>query len=179
MPRRTKILATLGPSSSDESVIKALIVAGVNVFRLNFSHGSAQEHTARAKLIRRISRSLKTPVGILCDMQGPKIRIGSFIDDKKIDLIEGSIFTLDSQVDPQMGDENTVFIAKDLLEDIDTSDILLLDDGRLTFQVNVKTAHALECTVIQGGILSSKKGVNKFGGGLSAKATNRKGQGRH
>ena len=110
MPRRTKILATLGPSSSDESVIKALIVAGVNVFRLNFSHGSAQEHTARAKLIRRISRSLKTPVGILCDMQGPKIRIGSFIDDKKIDLIEGSIFTLDSQVDPQMGDENTVLM---------------------------------------------------------------------
>ncbi|MCS5594484.1 MAG: pyruvate kinase [Porticoccaceae bacterium] len=174
MPRRTKILATLGPSSSHESVIKALIVAGVNLFRLNFSHGSAQEHTARAELIRRISLSLKTPVGILCDMQGPKIRIGSFIDDKKVDLIEGSIFTLDSQVDPQMGDENTVFIAKDLLEDIDANDILLLDDGRLTFQVNVKTAHAVECTVIQGGILSSKKGVNKFGGGLSAKALTEK-----
>ena len=174
MPRRTKILATLGPSSSDESVIKALIVAGVNVFRLNFSHGSHQEHTARATIIRRISLSMKTPVGILCDMQGPKIRIGSFIDDKKIDLIEGSIFTLDSKVDPQMGDENTGFIAKDLLEDIDANDIILLDDGRLTFQVNVKKSHALECTVIQGGILSSKKGVNKFGGGLSAKALTEK-----
>lgn len=174
MPRRTKIVATLGPGSSDESVIRALIVAGVNVFRLNFSHGNAQEHTNRSELIRSISLSLQTPVGILCDMQGPKIRIGSFIDDKKIDLIEGSTFTLDSQLDPQMGDEHAVFIDKDLLGDIDKSDILLLDDGRLTFEVNVKKAHAVECTVIQGGVLSSKKGVNKFGGGLSAKALTKK-----
>ena len=157
MPRRTKIVATLGPASSDASVISALIVAGVNVFRLNFSHGNAQEHSKRAELIRSISLSLQTPVGILCDMQGPKIRIGSFIDDKKINLIEGSTFTLDSELDPQMGDEHAVFIAKDLIGDIDKSDILLLDDGRLTFEVKVKTAHAVECTVIQGGVLSSKK----------------------
>ena len=174
MPRRTKIVATLGPASSDASVISALIVAGVNVFRLNFSHGNAQEHSKRAELIRSISLSLQTPVGILCDMQGPKIRIGSFIDDKKINLIEGSTFTLDSELDPQMGDEHAVFIAKDLIGDIDKSDILLLDDGRLTFEVKVKTAHAVECTVIQGGVLSSKKGVNKFGGGLSAKALTEK-----
>lgn len=174
MPRRTKIVATLGPGSSDESIIRALIVAGVNVFRLNFSHGNAQEHTKRAVLIRSISLSLQTPVGILCDMQGPKIRIGSFIDDNKIDLIEGSTFTLDSQLDPQMGNEHAIFIAKDLLGDIVKGDILLLDDGRLTFEVNVKTAHAVECTVIQGGVLSSKKGVNKFGGGLSAKALTEK-----
>jgi len=95
MPRRTKIVATLGPGSSTESVIRVLIVAGVNVFRLNFSHGNAQEHTKRAELIRSIRLSLHTPVGILCDMQGPKIRIGSFIDDKKIDLIEGN-----TEVDP-------------------------------------------------------------------------------
>ena len=174
MPRRTKIVATLGPASSDESVISALIVAGVNVFRLNFSHGNAQEHSKRAELIRSISLSLQTPVGILCDMQGPKIRIGSFIDDKKINLIEGSTFTLDSELDPQMGDIHAVFIAKDLIGDIDKSDILLLDDGRLTFEVKVKTAHAVECTLIQGGVLSSKKCVNKFGGGLSAKALTEK-----
>ncbi|MFT5331726.1 MAG: pyruvate kinase [Porticoccaceae bacterium] len=174
MPRRTKIVATLGPASSDESVISALILAGVNVFRLNFSHGNAQEHSKRAELIRSISLSLQTPVGILCDMQGPKIRIGSFIDDQKINLIEGSTFTLDSELDPQMGDKHAVFIAKDLIGDIDKSDILLLDDGRLTFEVKAKKAHAVECTVIQGGILSSKKGVNKFGGGLSAKALTEK-----
>jgi pyruvate kinase len=170
MPRRTKILATLGPGSSDVDSIRRLIVAGVNVFRLNFSHGSAEEHSQRAHSIRDIGKTLKTPVGILCDMQGPKIRIGSFIDDKKIDLKEGDKFTLNSQLDPEKGDETAVFIAAELLEDINQSDILLLDDGRLTLQVSVKTQHAVDCIVTQGGVLSSKKGVNKFGGGLSANA---------
>jgi pyruvate kinase len=174
MPRRTKILATLGPGSSHDEGIRELIVAGVNVFRLNFSHGSAEEHTQRAQTIRSISQALKTPVGILCDMQGPKIRIGSFTSDKKIDLVEGDTFTLDSKMDPEMGDENAVFIAAELLEDIEQNDTLLLDDGRLTLQVTAKTAHAVNCVVIQGGILSSKKGVNKFGGGLSAKALTEK-----
>jgi pyruvate kinase len=174
MPRRTKILATLGPGSSHDEGIRELIVAGVNVFRLNFSHGSAEEHTQRAQTIRSISQALKTPVGILCDMQGPKIRIGSFADDKKVDLVEGGSFTLDSEMDPEMGDENAVFIAAELLEDIEQNDTLLLDDGRLTLQVRAKTAHAVNCVVIQGGILSSKKGVNKFGGGLSAKALTEK-----
>jgi len=174
MPRRTKILATLGPGSSHDEGIRELIVAGVNVFRLNFSHGSAEEHTQRAQTIRSMSQALKTPVGILCDMQGPKIRIGSFTDDKKVDLVEGGSFTLDSEMDPEMGDENAVFIAAELLEDIEQNDTLLLDDGRLTLQVRAKTAHAVNCVVIQGGILSSKKGVNKFGGGLSAKALTEK-----
>ena len=174
MPRRTKILATLGPGSSHDEGIRELIVAGVNVFRLNFSHGSAEEHTQRAQTIRSISQALKTPVGILCDMQGPKIRIGSFTDDKKVDLVEGGSFTLDSEMDPEMGDENAVFIAAELLEDIEQNDTLLLDDGRLTLQVRAKTAHAVNCVVIQGGILSSKKGVNKFGGGLSSKALTEK-----
>ena len=170
MPRRTKILATLGPDSSDTESIRRLIVAGVNVFRLNFSHGSAEEHSQRAHTIRNISKSLKTPVGILCDMQGPKIRIGSFSEDKKISLKEGDKFILDSQCHPEQGDEKSVFIAAELLEDIEQDNILLLDDGRLTLQVSVKTDHAVDCVVTQGGILSSKKGVNKFGGGLSANA---------
>ena len=174
MPRRTKILATMGPASSSDSSIRGLIETGVNVFRLNFSHGSAEEHTLRAQAVRRIGKELKTPVGILCDMQGPKIRIGSFIDDQKIDLADGSLFTLDSQLDPELGNDKAVYIAQDLLEDIDQNDILILDDGRLTFEVKVKTEHAVTCTVVQGGILSSKKGVNKFGGGLSAKALTEK-----
>ena len=164
----------MGPASSSDSSIRGLIEAGVNVFRLNFSHGSAEEHTLRAQAVRRIGKELKTPVGILCDMQGPKIRIGSFIDDQKIDLADGSLFTLDSQLDPELGNDKAVYIAQDLLEDIDQNDILILDDGRLTFEVKVKTEHAVTCTVVQGGILSSKKGVNKFGGGLSAKALTEK-----
>jgi len=174
MPRRTKILATLGPGSSDAESIRRLIVAGVNVFRLNFSHGSAEEHSQRAHTIRDIGKTLKTPVGILCDMQGPKIRIGSFVDNKTIDLKEGDKFTLNSQLDPEKGDETAVFIAAELLEDINQNDILLLDDGRLTLQVSVKTQHAVDCIVTQGGVLSSKKGVNKFGGGLSANALTNK-----
>ena len=138
MPRRTKILATLGPGSSDDQAIRDLIIAGVNVFRLNFSHGSAEEHTQRARAIRRIGKELKTPVGILCDMQGPKIRIGSFADDSKIQLSEGSTFILDSQLDPELGNEHSVFIAQELLEDIEQSNILLLDDGRLTLEVSEK-----------------------------------------
>ena len=174
MPRRTKILATLGPGSSDDQTIRELIKAGVNVFRLNFSHGSAEEHCQRALTIRTIGRALKMPVGILCDMQGPKIRIGSFIDDQKIHLDDGSTFTLDSQLDIEGGHQDAVYIAQELLEDIDQDSILLLDDGRLTLQVKVKTENAVQCTVIQGGVLSSKKGVNKFGGGLSAKALTEK-----
>ena len=174
MPRRTKILATLGPGSSDDQTIRELIKAGVNVFRLNFSHGSAEEHCQRALTIRTIGRALKMPVGILCDMQGPKIRIGSFINDQKIHLDDGSTFTLDSQLDIEGGHQDAVYIAQELLEDIDQDSILLLDDGRLTLQVKVKTDNAVQCTVIQGGVLSSKKGVNKFGGGLSAKALTEK-----
>ncbi|MDG1813897.1 MAG: pyruvate kinase [Porticoccaceae bacterium] len=174
MPRRTKILATLGPGSSDDQSIRRLIKAGVNVFRLNFSHGSAEEHCQRALTIRSIGSELKSPVGILCDMQGPKIRIGSFIDDQKINLEDGSTFTLDSQLDIEGGHQDAVYIAQELLEDIQKDSILLLDDGRLTLQVSVKTDHAVQCIVTQGGVLSSKKGVNKFGGGLSAKALTEK-----
>jgi len=174
MPRRTKILATLGPGSSDDHSIRRLIKAGVNVFRLNFSHGSAEEHCQRALTIRSIGSELKSPVGILCDMQGPKIRIGSFIDDQKINLEDGSTFTLDSQLDIEGGHQDAVYIAQELLEDIQKDSILLLDDGRLTLQVSVKTDHAVQCIVTQGGVLSSKKGVNKFGGGLSAKALTEK-----
>ena len=170
MPRRTKILATLGPGSSDEANLTKLIQAGVNVFRLNFSHGSAEEHTQRAMTIRKIAKSLQMPVGILCDMQGPKIRIGSFADDAKIDLAEGDIFSLDSNMDQDAGNQEGVYIEQALLEDMDAGDVLLLDDGRLTFDILEKSATVARCKVVQGGVLSSKKGVNKFGGGLSADA---------
>ena len=170
MPRRTKILATLGPQSSDPDSIAKLIGAGVNVFRLNFSHGSAEEHTQRANLIRDLGRSLNTPVGILCDMQGPKIRIGSFANGENILLAPGDKFILDSTIDPQLGSQQGVYLDRQLLEDINQGDTLLLDDGRLTLRVEEKSPRTAHCVTIQGGVLSSKKGVNKFGGGLSASA---------
>ncbi|MGB1158051.1 MAG: pyruvate kinase [Porticoccaceae bacterium] len=170
MPRRTKILATLGPQSSDPDSIAKLIGAGVNVFRLNFSHGSAEEHTQRANLIRDLGRSLNTPVGILCDMQGPKIRIGSFANGENILLAPGDKFILDSTIDPQLGNQQGVYLDRQLLEDINQGDTLLLDDGRLTLRVEEKSPRTAHCVTIQGGVLSSKKGVNKFGGGLSASA---------
>ena len=150
MPRRTKILATLGPGSSDEANLTNLIQAGVNVFRLNFSHGSAEEHTQRANTIRRIARSLNTPVGILCDMQGPKIRIGSFANDSKIELAEGDIFSLDSSMDEEAGNQDAVHIKQELLEDMDAGDVLLLDDGRLTFDILEKSNSVARCKVVQG-----------------------------
>jgi pyruvate kinase len=174
MPRRTKIVATLGPASNDEKTIRELIKAGVNVFRLNFSHGSAEEHTLRATTIRAVADELKTPVGILCDMQGPKIRIGSFANDMKISLANGDMFRLDSQIGIQDGNQDGVFIDSELLKDIGVDDILLLDDGRLTFTVESRDDHSVICRVTQGGPLSSKKGVNKFGGGLSAPALTEK-----
>lgn len=170
MPRRTKIVATLGPASNSEKTIRELIQAGVNVFRLNFSHGSAEEHTLRAQTIRAVAAELETPVGILCDMQGPKIRIGSFANDMKINLANGDMFRLDSEIGLEQGDQNGVFIDSELLKDIGVDDILLLDDGRLTFTVESRDDHSVMCRVTQGGPLSSKKGVNKFGGGLSAPA---------
>ena len=174
MPRRTKIVATLGPNSSDEQSIRALIEAGVNVFRLNFSHGTADDHRQRAVSIRKLGRVLKMPVGILCDMQGPKIRIGRFAQDRQFNLENGSTFCLDSQMPVDAGNGDGVYIAQALLEDIEQGSVLLLDDGRLTLQVRVKTAYSAVCTVVQGGILSSNKGVNKFGGGLSANALTEK-----
>ena len=174
MPRRTKIVATLGPASNDEKTIRQLIEAGVNVFRLNFSHGSAEEHTLRAETIRAVADELKTPVGILCDMQGPKIRIGCFANDIKISLANGDMFRLDSKIGLHEGNQDGVFIDSELLNDIGVDDILLLDDGRLTFTVESRNNHSVTCRVTQGGPLSSKKGVNKFGGGLSAPALTEK-----
>jgi pyruvate kinase len=171
---RTKIVATLGPASSTEQTISNLICAGVNIFRLNFSHGSAAEHTLRAGMVRSISAQLCMPVGILCDMQGPKIRIGSFTDDQHIQLVDDMPFTLDSNIDPNGGDQQRVYIQQALLADIQQGDTLLLDDGRLTLQVTAKSSTAATCIVIQGGVLSSKKGVNKFGGGLFADALTHK-----
>ena len=167
--RDTKIVATLGPASSSEEVLRDMIRAGVNVVRINFSHGSAQEHIERVNTVRAIAEELGVHIGVLADLQGPKIRISKF-EDNSVFLSNGSTFIFDKQADVP-GDVNRVGLDfPDLIKDVQTGDILLLDDGKIRMRVENNTGDALECIVEQGGKLSNRKGINKLGGGLSAAA---------
>ena len=167
--RDTKIVATLGPASSSEEVLRDMIRAGVNVVRINFSHGSAQEHIERVSTVRAIAEELGVHIGVLADLQGPKIRISKF-EDNSVFLSNGSTFIFDKQADVP-GDVNRVGLDfPDLIKDVQTGDILLLDDGKIRMRVENNTGDALECIVEQGGKLSNRKGINKLGGGLSAAA---------
>lgn len=170
--RRTKIVATLGPSSTSEEMLARLIVEGVNVVRLNFSHGTAEEHIARAEIVRNIALKLNRPIGVLCDLQGPKIRIGKFIDGK-ITLKTGDLFVLNANC--KLGDQDQVGLDyKELPKEVDEGTILLLDDGRVTMQVDRVSSSQIYCVVLAGGVLSDNKGINKQGGGLSAEALTEK-----
>jgi pyruvate kinase len=170
--RRTKIVATLGPSSSSEEMLARLIVEGVNVVRLNFSHGTAEEHIARANIVRNIAAKLNRPIGVLCDLQGPKIRIGKFAEGK-INLKTGDLFVLD--INCPLGNQDEVGLDyKELPNEVEEGTILLLDDGRITLEVDRVTSSKVYCVVLAGGELSNNKGINKQGGGLSAEALTEK-----
>lgn len=170
--RKTKIVATLGPSSTSEEMLARLITAGVNVVRLNFSHGHAEDHVKRAEIVRNIALKLGRPVGVLCDLQGPKIRIGRF-ELGKITLKTGDIFILDA--DCELGDQYHVGLDyKALPQEVAENAILLLDDGRITMQVNRVKGNQIHCVVLSGGVLSNNKGINLQGGGLSADALTQK-----
>jgi len=170
--RKTKIVATLGPSSSSEEMLARMIMAGVNVVRLNFSHGSAEEHINRAEMVRAIALKLSRPIGVLCDLQGPKIRIGKF-ELGKITLKTGDIFILDS--DCQLGNQDHVGLDyKTLPQEVAEGVVLLLDDGRITMQVDRVKGNQIHCLVMSGGVLSNNKGINRLGGGLSAEALTEK-----
>ena len=135
MHRRTKIIATLGPATDDENVLSELIDAGVDLVRLNFSHGSIEEHKRRVEMVRRISESKHYHVGILGDLQGAKLRIGRF-KQGKINLEVGDEFNLDAALDLESGDQHTVgFTYKGLVDDVAAGDTLLLDDGRIALDV--------------------------------------------
>ncbi len=171
MQKRTKIVATLGPSTDKPGVLDQLIRSGVNVVRLNFSHGSADDHRQRAAEVRKLSKQLAIPVAVLGDLQGPKIRIARFKYDMKITLAVGDHFALDSALDTYAGDQTQVGIDyKALPGDSRPGDILLLDDGRVQFKVLDIQATRINCEVIIGGPLSNNKGINRQGGGLSAAA---------
>ncbi len=168
MLRRTKIVATLGPACSDPKVLDKMIEAGVDVVRLNFSHGTPEEHIQRAELVRSLAKTRGRAVGVLVDLQGPKIRIGKF-KDGKITLAPGDTFLLD--IDCEMGDQTRVGLDyKDLIYDVSRGATLLLDDGRIEMWVEDVKEGIVTCTVVQGGVLSNNKGINRKGGGLSAAA---------
>ncbi|MDA9556522.1 pyruvate kinase [Vibrio sp.] len=172
--RRTKIVATLGPATESQDILTKLIETGVNVVRLNFSHGQTQDHIDKATLIRNIAKELDTHVAILGDLQGPKIRVAKF-KENKVHLPVGAKFVLDAELDNDAGTEHSVGIDyKALPQDLIPTDTLLLDDGRIQLVVNHIEGHKIHTTVTVGGILSNNKGINKKGGGLSAEALTEK-----
>ena len=174
MLRRTKILATLGPATDKAGVLEQLFHAGIDVVRLNFSHGSAQDHIDRANSVRELSIKTGRRVGILADLQGPKIRIARF-KDSKVSLKEGQDFALDINLDENAGDNTQVGITyAPLAREVKSGSRLLLDDGRVVLDVvNVENLR-INCTVVVGGDLSNNKGINLAGGGLSAAALTEK-----
>lgn len=168
--RRTKIVATIGPACDSPEVLEQLILAGMNVARLNFSHGTAQEHRDRALLIRDIAARHQRHVALLGDLQGPKIRIARFVN-QSIELQEGDRFAFSVSHPKEQGNQERVGIDyPDLVKDCSVGDELLLDDGRVVMRVDVVTADELQCVVLVGGQLSNNKGINRRGGGLTAPA---------
>lgn len=174
MTRRTKILATLGPSTDTPEKIESLIAAGANVVRMNFSHGNAEDHIQRAERVRDAAKKLGKYVAILGDLQGPKIRIARF-KAGPIHLKIGDHFTLDAEMDKDEGNQDSVGIDyKALPADVFKDDLLLLDDGRVQLKVTDVVGAKVHTVVTVGGKLSNNKGINKQGGGLSADALTEK-----
>lgn len=169
MLRRTKIVATLGPASSDQKVLEAMIRAGVDLVRMNFSHGSAQDHMKRADTVRAAAAAVGRTVGILADLQGPKIRVRKFVNDKIV-LNKGDAFILDASLDGLGNLERVGLDYKELPNDVEKGTVLLLNDGLLEFHVTSVKGAEVHCVVVRGGVLSNNKGINRKGGGLTAPA---------
>lgn len=170
--RATKIVATLGPAS--DPLIDRLIDLGVDVFRINFSHGSHKEHKNRVKQVRRSARRHRRFVAILADLQGPKIRIRGF-RESKVQLDKGDTFSIDASLDEHQGTGRSVGTTWTRLSaQVSRGDMLVLSDGLIELEVTRTAPHLVECQVINGGELSSNAGINKRGGGLSAPALTEK-----
>ncbi|MEO8543505.1 MAG: pyruvate kinase, partial [Burkholderiaceae bacterium] len=167
--RATKIVATLGPASSDPDLLEQMIRAGVNVVRLNFSHGTAQDHINRAQLVREAAQRAGREVAIMADLQGPKIRVGKFAEGKVM-LKPGAKFLLDA-TRTELGDEDAVGLDyKSLPREVKVGDTLLLNDGLIVIEVQAVRGEQVHTVVKIGGELSNNKGINKMGGGLTAPA---------
>jgi len=172
--RRTKIVATAGPATDEPSVLLDMIRAGVNVVRLNASHGTRDDLGRRLKLVRETADSAGTSVGVLLDLGGPKIRIECF-QGGRVQLVEGQPFTLDTSMDPKAGTVHAVGVAyKNLPRDVASGDTLLLADGQIVLDVVRVQDTRIDCRVRAGGELSDRKGLNRQGGGISAPALSEK-----
>ncbi|OED36812.1 pyruvate kinase [Chromatiales bacterium (ex Bugula neritina AB1)] len=172
--RRTKIVATLGPATSSEQSMRELIRAGVNVVRINFSHGSADDHRKSVNSLRKVAAQENRVIGILGDLQGPKIRVSNFVNDA-IELKKGDAFTLDIDLDENAGDQNAVGCTyRELPNDISVGSVLVLDDGRIVLETTEIDGGKIHTKVLVGGKLSNRKGINLRGGGLSAAAITEK-----
>jgi pyruvate kinase len=170
MQKRTKIVATLGPASDDTKKLRKMIEAGLDVARLNFSHGDEADHRRRAEALRSAAASCARDIGLMGDLQGPKIRIKRF-ETGSVVLADGAAFFLDSALGLTDGNQDGVGVALDSLhEDVSGGDILLLNDGMITLAVDRIEGTRIHTTVVNGGILSDHKGINRMGGGLSAPA---------
>ncbi|MEO1575069.1 MAG: pyruvate kinase, partial [Pseudomonadota bacterium] len=170
MRRRTKIVATIGPATDSPEALTALIKAGVDVARINFSHGTIEDHERRVQQVREVAAKVGRDVGVLGDLQGPKIRIRGF-KDGKVTLKNGDPFALDLELGKDDGDQTQVGITYEALpRDVKPGDMLLLNDGAIVLTVDSVSTFRVESTVRQGGVLSNNKGINRHGGGLSASA---------
>ena len=170
MPRHTKIVATLGPATDDLKVLTALVRAGADLVRINFSHGKAEDHARRVRLVRDAADAAGRYVGILGDLSGPKIRIERFADGP-VTLNDGDAFTLDTAHDPEAGNAGVVGVSyKALPRDVSPGDTLLLNDGLVALEVTAIEGTRVVTRVVLGGELGNNKGLNKQGGGLSAGA---------
>ena len=172
--RRTKIIATMGPATDRPSMLENMIQAGVDLFRINYSHQTHLEHRERAQALKDISARLGLEIGLIADLQGPKIRLQRF-QDGSILLQEGDEFTLDPSLPDNAGNERQVGVTyRSLAQDVNPGDILFIDDGRIVLEVVNLAKTQVRCRVITGGKLSDNKGINLKGGGLSAGALTRK-----
>jgi pyruvate kinase len=168
--RRTKIVATLGPATDDPAVIAGMVAAGLNVARINFSHGTRDSQRKRIDMVRAAGKAADRYIGVLADLAGPKIRIESFVNGS-VQLVEGAPFDLDTALDPAAGNINEVGCAyQNLPADVRGGDTLLLADGQIVLGVERVTGSRIHCVVKAGGELSNRKGVNRQGGGISAPA---------
>jgi pyruvate kinase len=172
--RKTKIVATIGPASEKEEVFKKLINAGVNVMRLNFSHGDHEEHLAKVKTLQKLNKELGTSVAFLLDTKGPEIRLGVMADGGKHSLVKGNKFTLSTD-ETVLGDDNRISVNyKHLVKDVSVGSHILLDDGLIDLVVDKIEGTEIECTIMNSGLLGSRKGVNVPGAKLSLKAMTEK-----
>ncbi|MGX6642323.1 pyruvate kinase [Legionella pneumophila] len=173
MLRRTKIVATLGPASKEPEILRSMLAAGVNVVRINFSHADSSALQLIA-LVRKIADELNHPVAVMADLQGPKIRVGRF-QNKSITLIDGQNFTLDCMAPDTLGDINGVSVAyPNLANELSIGDHLLINDGLIELEVIEISGSKIHCKVVEGGVLTDLKGLNRKGGGLAARTLTEK-----